>query len=80
VVIPCFAIGRTQEILMVLYKHGLHPYVDGMGVDVFRMMIQYPEYLRDSSALQQAFDNATVVRPNRRSQLLKEASHQQTAR
>jgi putative mRNA 3-end processing factor len=74
VVIPCFAIGRTQEILLVLYKHGLHPYVDGMGVDVFRMMIQYPEYLRDSSALQQAFDNATVVRPNKRSQLLKEAS------
>ncbi|MEA1907487.1 MAG: MBL fold metallo-hydrolase, partial [Euryarchaeota archaeon] len=74
VIIPCFAIGRTQEILLVLYKHGLHPYVDGMGVDVFRMMIQYPEYLRDSSALQQAFDNATVVRPNKRSQLLKEAS------
>ncbi|MCK5108890.1 MAG: MBL fold metallo-hydrolase, partial [Methanosarcinales archaeon] len=38
VIIPCFAIGRTQEILLVLYKHGLHPYVDGMGVDVFRMM------------------------------------------
>jgi len=73
-IVPCFAIGRTQEILMILHKYGLHPYVDGMGVDVFRMMIQYPEYLRDHSALQQAFDNATVVRPNKRSQLLKEAS------
>lgn len=71
-IIPCFAIGRTQEVLMILREYGLHPYVDGMGVDVSRMTLQYPEYLRDSGALQQAFDNATVVRPKARAQVLNE--------
>ena len=70
-IVPCFAIGRTQEVLMILHKHGLHPYVDGMGVDVLRRFIQYPEYLRDSNALQQAFDNATVVKPEMRARILK---------
>ncbi|PXF57393.1 MAG: mRNA 3'-end processing factor [Candidatus Methanogaster sp.] len=70
-IVPCFAIGRTQEVLMILHKHGLHPYVDGMGVDVLRRFIQYPECLRDSNALQQAFDNATVVKPERRARILK---------
>lgn len=70
-IIPCFAIGRTQEILMILHKHGLHPYVDGMGVDVFKRFAQYPEYLRDSDALQRAFDNATIVKPRARSRVLR---------
>ena len=72
-IVPCFAIGRTQEILMILHKHGLHPYIDGMGVDVLRRFIQYPEYLRDSNALQAAFDNATVVTPKMRARILKNA-------
>ena len=72
-IVPCFAIGRTQEILMILHKHGLHPYIDGMGVDVLRRFIQYPEYLRDSNALQAAFDNATVVKPEMRARILKNA-------
>ena len=58
---------------MILHKHGLHPYVDGMGVDVLRRFIQYPEYLRDSNALQAAFDNATVVKPETRARILKNA-------
>jgi len=28
-------IGRTQEIMLILRKHGLRAYVDGMGVDVY---------------------------------------------
>jgi len=58
---------------MILHKHGLHPYVDGMGVDVLRRFIQYPEYLRDSNALQAAFSNATVVKPETRARILKNA-------
>jgi len=79
-IVPCFAIGRTQEVLMILHKHGLHPYVDGMGVDVLRRFIQYPEYLRDSNALQAAFSNATVVKPETRARILKNALIVTTAR
>jgi putative mRNA 3-end processing factor len=30
-VVAAFSIGRTQEMMLILKKHGLHAYVDGMG-------------------------------------------------
>ena len=36
--IPAFAIGRTQEILMLLDAHGIRAYVDGMGRDVYKIL------------------------------------------
>ncbi|MDY7082472.1 MAG: MBL fold metallo-hydrolase, partial [Halobacteria archaeon] len=50
VVIPVFAIGRTQEILMVLERHDIPCYVDGMGTEVTQIVRQYSEYLRDPDA------------------------------
>jgi len=34
--LPAFAIGRTQEILMLLNTHGIKAYVDGMCRDVYK--------------------------------------------
>jgi len=73
-ILPCFAIGRTQEILMILDAYGLSPYVDGMGVDVQQIIERYPPYVRDIDKLRDAFDNAKVVEPERRSLILKEPS------
>jgi len=73
-ILPCFAIGRTQEILMILAAHGLSPYVDGMGVDVQQIFERHPSYVRDIDKLRDAFDNAKVVEPKRRSLVLKEPS------
>lgn len=72
--VPCFAIGRTQEILMILYSYGLSCYVDGMGIDVYELIQRYPESVRDINLLKAAFRNASCVEPETRSKLLEEPS------
>jgi len=61
VVVPAFAIGRTQEILMVCEAHSVDCYVDGMGQRVTTIARQYPEFLRDADALRRAKSNARFV-------------------
>lgn len=61
VVTPAFAIGRTQEMMLVAAANDVSPYVDGMGIEVTRLVRQYPEFLRDPERLQQATSNARFV-------------------
>ncbi|WP_128478541.1 MBL fold metallo-hydrolase [Halorussus pelagicus] len=61
VVVPAFAIGRTQEMLMVCEAHDIDCYVDGMGQQVTEIARQYPEFVRDADALGRAKSNARFV-------------------
>ena len=61
VVVPAFAIGRTQELLMVCAAHDVDCYVDGMGKEVTQLVRQYPDFLRDADALKRAKSNARFV-------------------
>jgi putative mRNA 3-end processing factor len=61
VVVPAFAIGRTQEMLLVCEAHDIDCYVDGMGTQVTRMLRQQSEFVRDPDALQRAISNARFV-------------------
>jgi putative mRNA 3-end processing factor len=61
VVVPAFAIGRTQEILLVCAAHDIPCYVDGMGQGVTRMLRRHPEFVRDADALQRAAGHARFV-------------------
>ncbi|WP_207591470.1 MBL fold metallo-hydrolase RNA specificity domain-containing protein [Halomontanus rarus] len=61
VVVPAFAIGRTQELLLVCEAHDIPCYVDGMGKRVTRMLRQYPEFVRDPDALRRATSHARFV-------------------
>ncbi|MEF8807814.1 MBL fold metallo-hydrolase [Natronomonas sp.] len=61
VVVPAFAIGRTQELMLVCEAHDIDCYVDGMGKDVTRMIRQHPEFLRDGEAMRRAKSNARFV-------------------
>jgi putative mRNA 3-end processing factor len=54
VLIPCFAIGRTQEIMLLLRNMHHEMWVDGMGRSVTRLFLEYPEYLADEKQLKQA--------------------------
>jgi len=47
VLVPCFATGRTQEIMLLLKDSGYDMWVDGMGRSVTRIYQDYPEYLLD---------------------------------
>lgn len=57
VLIPAFANGRTQDVVMRLYKHlpHLNVHVDGMGKRIAKMQMNHPETLRDPDALKQAW-------------------------
>jgi putative mRNA 3-end processing factor len=72
--IPAFAIGRTQEILMLLDAHGIRAYVDGMGRDVYKILKKYPEYLKNPDLLDRAFKHAISVNDRQRESVLKEPS------
>ncbi len=61
VVVPAFAIGRTQEVLLVCNAHDLDTYVDGMGVEVLDMLTRHPQYVRNVDALRGARTNARMV-------------------
>jgi putative mRNA 3-end processing factor len=61
VVVPAFAIGRTQEMLLVCDEYDIPCYVDGMGKRVTEMLRQYPEFVRDADALQRAKSHARFV-------------------
>ena len=52
--IPVFAIGRTQEIMLQLKDLKYEMWVDGMGRSVTRMFLDYPEYLNNERALKSA--------------------------
>ncbi|MGP8321039.1 MAG: MBL fold metallo-hydrolase [Methanosarcinaceae archaeon] len=66
VIIPAFAIGRTQEILMLLDSHGIHPYVDGMGTMAYKLMMHHTDYLRNHTHLKKAYKNAVIVKGRKR--------------
>jgi putative mRNA 3-end processing factor len=61
VVVPAFAIGRTQEVLLICERADVTPYVDGMGVRVTETLRRHPGYVRDPDALQRAKSNARTV-------------------
>lgn len=73
-IIPAFAVGRTQEIMMILTKHGITPYIDGMGKEVSRILERYPDYLKSVRDLKKAIRKSVVVERGKRERVLEEPS------
>ncbi|MFP4654848.1 MAG: MBL fold metallo-hydrolase [Methanohalobium sp.] len=74
VIIPAFAIGRTQEILMLLDSYGINTHVDGMGLQAYSIMKKHPDYIRNIKHLKKAFRNASVVKGKKRDRLPRDSS------
>ncbi len=70
-IIAAFSIGRTQEMMLILKKHGFHAYVDGMGADVFDIIKRKPQSVRDMNKLEKAFAGS-IVKPEDREAIVKE--------
>ena len=64
VIIPCFAVGRTQEIMLLLKNLGYEMWVDGMGRSVTNLFLEYPEYIRNAKSLKAAKRTFNEVRNN----------------
>jgi putative mRNA 3-end processing factor len=69
VLIPAFAVGRSQEIMCILERNGLpqkYPiYVDGMARGVNDVLVKHPEYLQSPQAFQRAVSRAHIIHDNR---------------
>jgi putative mRNA 3-end processing factor len=67
VLLPAFAIGRTQEILTIIkrYDKNIPVFVDGMGKEITKTYDKYPNYLRNFKEFSKAVDMCTFVQGQR---------------
>ena len=70
--VPSFAVGRTQDIILALAKARHEVWLDGMGKKVNSIYVQHPEYVRSVKKLRHAMNHVRVVRnPKERDLALK---------
>ena len=65
VLVPVFAIGRTQEIMLLLKDLGYEMWVDGMGRSVTKLYVNYPEYLASTKNMKAAKRKFNEIRNSR---------------
>ncbi|MGV9172579.1 MAG: MBL fold metallo-hydrolase [Promethearchaeia archaeon] len=63
VLIPAFAVARSQEVLMIIEKYGYRGrlYLDGLAKKVSEIYLRNPDYLRDRKGLKRAVKHAKFV-------------------
>ncbi len=65
VIVPSFAVGRTQEVLLSLAKNHFEVWLDGMGQAINRHYLSMPEFLRNPKKLRRAVRRTRMVRSPR---------------
>jgi putative mRNA 3-end processing factor len=61
-IVPAFAVGRTQEMLLLLKDSRLDFWLDGLGKSVNKIYLQNPGFLRSAKRLRQATGRTKEVR------------------
>ncbi|HEV2316860.1 MAG TPA: MBL fold metallo-hydrolase [Thermoplasmata archaeon] len=61
VLIPAFAVGRAQEVILALAQSGLDVWLDGMARKVNDIYRSAPEALRDSRKFHRAIESVHIV-------------------
>ncbi len=71
--LPSFAVGRTQELLLILHDLGLPIILDGMGIEITSRILMHPDSIKNASVLQEAFSRAGKAhRDSQRAAVIKE--------
>ena len=65
VILPSFAVGRTQELVMTIADMGYDVSVDGMGNLITSIFMHTPGFLRSRKEFTRAIGKVTEVRGNR---------------
>ncbi|MEM4194972.1 MAG: MBL fold metallo-hydrolase [Candidatus Anstonellales archaeon] len=63
VLLPAFAVGRTQEIIRIIrkYEKEIPVYVDGMGTSVNKVYLKYPGYIKDFPGFEKSIESVNMV-------------------
>ena len=73
-IVPAFAVGRAQEVLLALAASGYTTYLDGMARAVNSVYASAPQYLADARKFRRALEAVHVVEhPGDRKRALREA-------
>ena len=73
-IVPAFAVGRAQEVLMTLAASGFEIWLDGMARAVNQIYRSAPEYLASARRFRRALEGVHVVQsPSERRQALSDA-------
>ncbi len=64
-VVPAFAVGRTQEVLMTLARKRFDTFLGGMGKSVNSIYVDHPGYVRSTKKLRQAMNRTRIVQSAR---------------
>ncbi len=75
VLVPAFAVARSQEILLILHEHKFkYPIVmDGMALEVTKIFLSHGGYLKDVKKLRKAFNKVRKIhRWRERKKVIKE--------
>ncbi|MFW9886630.1 MAG: MBL fold metallo-hydrolase [Candidatus Thorarchaeota archaeon] len=69
VLIPAFAVGRSQEIMCVLERNNIpqkYPiYIDGMARKVNEILTRHPEYLQSPQSFSRAMGRTRLIHDNK---------------
>ncbi|MBW3015292.1 MBL fold metallo-hydrolase [Candidatus Woesearchaeota archaeon] len=67
VLVPAFAVGRAQEIILLLQelKTKVPIYLDGMAIRVTRNFLNFKKFIKDPELLRKAFSKVKIVHGNR---------------
>lgn len=60
-VVPAFAVGRTQEMALILKDQGYEIWLDGMGEKIARIFLDYSDYIKSPQKLKKALKSINVV-------------------
>ncbi|MCD6414420.1 MAG: MBL fold metallo-hydrolase [Candidatus Diapherotrites archaeon] len=77
VLLPCFAVGRAQEIVQLLYANKLHVpvYMDGMARAISEIYLEHPELIRDYNEFYNAMRWVNwITNPRQRQEVFNEPS------
>ncbi len=64
-VVPAFAVGRTQEMALILKGQGHEIWLDGMGEKIARIFLDYSHYIKSPQKLKKAMDSLNIVYSNK---------------
>lgn len=64
-IVPSFAVGRTQEMMLLLAGKGYDIWVDGMGKGISYIYLDHPRYIRSANRLKKAIKGVNMVRGKR---------------
>jgi putative mRNA 3-end processing factor len=61
VIVPAFAVARSQELLLVLKNGKYDVWLDGMGKKISKLYLKYPKYLRSVEDLKKTLKKINIV-------------------